>query len=86
MASAIVTVARMIGMAIGVAILTAYGSTTIDRLYDHSSPTPDGWKAFIPAELRDRPLRDGLVVDALEAGRRARRRGSSSGCSSPPAS
>jgi MFS family permease len=34
MASAIVTVARMIGMAIGVAILTAYGSTTIDRLYD----------------------------------------------------
>ena len=69
MASAIVTVARMIGMAIGVAILTAYGSTTIDRLYDRlfSAANPDGWKDVIPAELRDRGLRDGLVVDALEA-------------------
>jgi len=69
MASAIVTVARMIGMAIGVAILTAYGSTTIDRLYDRlfSAANPDGWKEVIPAELRDRPLRDGLVVNALEA-------------------
>ena len=69
MASAMVTVARMIGMAIGVAILTAYGSTTIDRLYDRlfSAANPDGWKDVIPAELRDRPLRDGLVVDALEA-------------------
>jgi MFS family permease len=68
MASAIVTVARMIGMAIGVAILTAYGSTTIDRLYDRlfSAANPDGWKDVIPAELRDRPLRDGLVVNALE--------------------
>ena len=69
MASAIVTVARMIGMAIGVAILTAYGSTTIDRLYDRlfAASNPDGWKDVIPAELRDRPLRDGLVVNALEA-------------------
>lgn len=69
MASAIVTVARMIGMAIGVAILTAYGSTTIDRLYDRlfSAANPDGWKAVIPAEFRERPLRDGLVVNALEA-------------------
>jgi MFS family permease len=69
MASAIVTVARMIGMAIGVSILTAYGSTTIDRLFDRlfSSANPDGWKTVIPVELRDRPLRDGLVVDALEA-------------------
>jgi MFS family permease len=68
MASAIVTVARMIGMAVGVAILTAYGSTTIDRLYDRlfSAANPDGWKDVIPAELRDRPLRDGLVVAALE--------------------
>ena len=31
-AAATVTVARMIGMAIGLAVLTAYGSTTIDRL------------------------------------------------------
>ena len=69
MASAIVTVARMIGMAIGVAILTAYGSTTIDRLYDRlfSAANHDGWKDVIPVELRDRPLRDGLVVNALEA-------------------
>jgi MFS family permease len=69
MASAIVTVARMIGMAVGVAILTAYGSTTIDRLYDRlfSAANPDGWKDVTPVELRDRSLRDGLVVNALEA-------------------
>jgi MFS family permease len=66
MASAIVTVARMLGMAIGVAVLTAYGSTTIDHLYDQLFAVPDGWKQVIPVELRDRPLRDGLVVDALE--------------------
>jgi hypothetical protein len=62
-----VTVARMIGMAIGVAVLTAYGSTQIDRLYDRLfADDPDGWKAVVPAELRDRSLRDGLVVAALE--------------------
>jgi MFS transporter, DHA2 family, triacylglyceride efflux pump len=68
MASAIVTVARMIGMAIGVSVLTAYGSTQIDRLYANlfSAANPDGWKDVIPAELRDRPLRDGLVIEALE--------------------
>jgi MFS family permease len=66
MASAIVTVARMLGMAVGVAVLTAYGSTTIDRLYDELFAVPDGWKQVIPAELRDRPLKDGLVVEALE--------------------
>ena len=67
MASAIVTVARMIGMAIGVAILTAYGSTTINHLYDELFAVPDGWKAVIPDDLRDRPLRDAFVVDALES-------------------
>ncbi len=69
MASAIVTVARMIGMAIGVAVLTAYGSTTIDGLYAglFSDANPEGWREVIPAELRERPLRDGLVVNALEA-------------------
>ncbi|HSL35165.1 MAG TPA: MFS transporter, partial [Candidatus Limnocylindrales bacterium] len=65
-ASAAVTVARMIGMAIGLAVLTAFGSTTIDRLYEEVYATPDAYKAFIPAELADRPLRDGLVVEALE--------------------
>lgn len=66
-ASSTVTVARMVGMAVGLAILTAYGSTTIDRLYDQVYATPDAYRQFIPESLRDRPLQDGLVVDALEA-------------------
>jgi MFS family permease len=66
-ASATVTVARMIGMALGLAALTAFGSTTIDRLYRGVYATSDSYKLFIPAELRDRPLRDGLVVEALES-------------------
>ncbi|TAJ98919.1 MAG: MFS transporter [Chloroflexota bacterium] len=66
-ASATVTVARMIGMAVGLAALTAFGSTTIDRLYNQVYATPDSYKLFIPEALRDRPLRDGLVVQALES-------------------
>ncbi len=54
-------------MAVGLAILTAYGSTTIDRLYDQVYATPDAYKQFIPEALRDRPLKDALVVEALEA-------------------
>ncbi len=65
-ASAVVTVARMIGMAVGLAILTAYGSTTIDRLADEIYATPESYLQFIPGELRDRPLRDPFVVQALE--------------------
>jgi MFS transporter, DHA2 family, triacylglyceride efflux pump len=65
-ASAVVTVARMIGMAVGLAILTAYGSTAIDRLYDQIYSTPDGYTTVIPEDLRDRPLRDPFVVEALE--------------------
>ncbi|HEY8817371.1 MAG TPA: MFS transporter [Candidatus Limnocylindrales bacterium] len=65
-ASAVVTVARMLGMAVGLAILTAYGSTTIDRVYDEVYATPQAYLQFIPASLRDRPLRDPFVVDALE--------------------
>src|SRR5258706_262270 len=49
-----------------VAVLTAFGSTTIDHLYDQLFAVPDGWKQVIPVELRNRPLKDGLVVDALE--------------------
>jgi hypothetical protein len=65
-AAAVVTVARMIGMAVGLAILTAYGSTTIDRIAGEVYATPDAYKAVIPAALRDRPLKDPFVVDALE--------------------
>lgn len=66
-ASAVVTVARMVGMAVGLAILTAYGSTTIDRLSEQVYATPEAYLQFIPEELHGRPLRDPLVVDALEA-------------------
>jgi MFS family permease len=65
-ASATVTLARMVGMAVGLAILTAYGSTTIEHLSDRVYATEDAYKQFIPVELRERPLRDGLVVQALE--------------------
>ena len=65
-ASAAVTVARMIGMAVGLAALTAFGSTIIDRLWAAIRATPDAYKAFIPPSLRDRAFTDGLVVEALE--------------------
>ncbi len=66
MASATVTVARMIGMAVGLAVLTAYGSTTIERLTAQIYATPDAYKAFLPPDLVGRPFRDGLVIAALE--------------------
>ncbi len=66
-ASSVVTVARMLGMAVGLAVLTAYGSTTIDRLSTEVYATPEGYLELIPEELRDRPLRDPLVVEALES-------------------
>ena len=53
-------------MAVGLAVLTAFGSTVIDQLGTEVYATPDAYKAFIPVALRDRPLRDGLVVQALE--------------------
>ncbi len=65
-ASATVTVARMIGMAIGLATLTAYGSTTIDRLHDQIYNVPGGYLQYIPEALRARDLHDPLVVGALE--------------------
>lgn len=66
-ASATVTVARLIGMAIGLAVLSAFGSTTIDRVLAAVHATPEAYKAFIPEALRGRPLEDGLVVQALES-------------------
>ena len=65
-ASATVTVARMIGMAIGMAALTAYGSTTITRISNEIYGSGDGYKQYIPEYLRDRPINDGLVAQALE--------------------
>ena len=65
-ASSVVTVARMVGMAVGLAVLTAYGSTTIDRLSAQVYATPDAYRAYVPEALRDRPLKDPLVVGALE--------------------
>jgi len=62
-----VTVARMIGMAIGLAVLSAFGSTVIADLRAAVYATPDGYKRFIPEALRGRALEDGLVVQALEA-------------------
>jgi len=66
-ASATVTVARMIGMALGMAALTAYGSTTITRISNEVYGSGEGYKQYIPAYLRDRPLHDGLVAQALES-------------------
>jgi MFS family permease len=65
-ASATVTVARMIGMAVGMAALTAYGSTTITRISNEIYGSGDTYKQYIPAYLRDRSINDGLVVQALE--------------------
>ncbi len=65
-ASATVTVARMIGMAVDMAALTAFGSTTITRLSNEIYGSGDAYKQYIPAYLRDRSLQDGLVVQALE--------------------
>jgi hypothetical protein len=66
-ASATVTVARMIGMAVGLAVLTAYGSTAISRLSAQVYGSPDAYRSIVPATLAARPIRDPLVVDALEA-------------------
>jgi hypothetical protein len=66
-ASSVVTVARMLGMAVGLAVLTAYGSTTIDRLSAQVYATPYAYLDYIPENLRDRPLKDPLVVEALES-------------------
>ena len=65
-ASAAVTVARMLGMALGLAALTAFGSTIIDQLWAAIRATPDAYKAFIPETLRNRGFEDGLVIQALE--------------------
>jgi hypothetical protein len=64
-AAAGVTVARMIGMAVGLATLSALGSQRIEAL---SVVLTDAAArdAVLPPALRGRPLEDGLVVAALE--------------------
>jgi hypothetical protein len=56
----------MIGMAVGMAALTAYGSTTITRISNEIYGSGENYKQYIPAYLRDRTINDGLVAQALE--------------------
>jgi MFS family permease len=66
LASASVTVARMIGMAVGLAALTGFGSRRIEAL-SLVLVDQQARDAVLPEALRGRPLQDYLVVDALEA-------------------
>jgi hypothetical protein len=66
MASGTVTVARMAGMAFGMAILTAYATTRIDVV--SVAITDQAYRdSILPPELVGAPLGDPLVLDALEA-------------------
>ncbi|MEX1296347.1 MAG: MFS transporter, partial [Candidatus Limnocylindrales bacterium] len=64
-ASAAVTVGRMAGMAIGMAVLTAFGTTRIDQTT--LALEDQGYRdAILPPELVGQPLGDPLVLDAIE--------------------
>lgn len=64
-AAAAVTVARMLGMGVGLAILTGFGSNRIEAL---SVVLTDqvARDAVLPPDLQGRPLQDPFVVAALE--------------------
>ena len=64
-ASAAVTVARMAGMAIGMAILTAFGTTRIDTV-TIAINEQEYRDSVLPPDLVGRPLGDPLVLDAIE--------------------
>jgi hypothetical protein len=63
--SAALTVARMMGMAVGVAALTVLGSNRIEAL-SIVLTNQNARDAVLPPALQGRPLEDYLVVDALE--------------------
>ena len=64
-AAAAVTVARMIGMALGLAVLTQLGSNRIDALA-RIVDDPVLRDTILPVELRGLPLQHALVVASLE--------------------
>ena len=65
MASGMVTVARMVGMGLGMAILTAFATTKIDTV--SQAITDQAFRdSILPSELVGAPLGDPLVMDALE--------------------
>ena len=64
-ASAAVTVGRMAGMAIGMAVLTAFGTTRIDQT-TKALEDQEYRDAILPPELVGQPLGDPLVLDAIE--------------------
>lgn len=65
-ASAAVTVARMAGMAVGMAILTAFGTSSIDSV--SVAVADQAYRdTILPPGLIGRPLGDPLVLDALES-------------------
>jgi MFS family permease len=66
LASGVVTVARMLGMAIGLATLTVLGSNRIEAL-SVVLVDQNARDAVLPPHLQGRPLENSLVVDALEA-------------------
>ena len=65
MASGMVTVARMAGMAFGMAILTAFATSRIDAV--SVAIRDQAYRdRILPPELVGAPLSDPLVLDALE--------------------
>jgi MFS family permease len=65
MASGLVTVARMAGMALGMAILTAFATSRIDTLTEAIRDQVFRDR-ILPPDLVGEPLSDPLVLDALE--------------------